>query len=183
MGQCLWDTRRNSLLQVERKAWRCWGRTIPPKALQKHQEGPGWSLERDTAGQCPPRLPALTPVCPGLDTQQGRTHRTKTSEDQTHGMNGQKLKSSWGVFAPAQSESHRGKTSGSLRAPPGAASIPRTTEQHLPVSILPCWGTASAPPGSASSPPETHQHRRASPRTHRPQAATPRDGMSCGIHP
>lgn len=42
------------------------GRTIPPKALQKHQEGPGRSLERDTAGQCPPRLPALTPVCPGL---------------------------------------------------------------------------------------------------------------------
>lgn len=28
MGQCLWDIRRNSLLQIERKVWTCWG-TIP----------------------------------------------------------------------------------------------------------------------------------------------------------
>lgn len=63
MGQCLWDTRRNSLLQVERKVWRCWG-TIPSEALQKHQEGPGRSLQRDTAWPVPP-----TPHCSPLPVQ------------------------------------------------------------------------------------------------------------------
>lgn len=58
-------------------------------------------------GQCPPALPSPIPVSPGLDTQRVRTHRTKTSEDQTHGANRQKLKSSWG-----------GLCSGSERVPP-----------------------------------------------------------------
>lgn len=51
MGQ--WDIRKNSLLQMEWKVWRCWG-TIPSNTLQKHQEGPGQSLQRDIAWPVPP---------------------------------------------------------------------------------------------------------------------------------
>lgn len=96
-----------------------------------------------------------------------------------------------GVFAPAHSKSQQEKTSSSLQAPRGAASIAHTKEQHLPVPILLCWKTASAPSGllflpslaSSTAASETHQHSRAASHTHQPQAVIPRNGMSCGKHP
>lgn len=89
MGQCLWDNRRNSLLQMERKVWRCWGTNLS-KALQKHQEGPG------AEGHC--MASTLHPSHPSSLSVQGWIHKgselTELEQDQTHGANRKKLKSS-----------------------------------------------------------------------------------------
>lgn len=122
-----------------------------------------------------------SPLCPGLDTQRVATLRTKKSEDQTQGANGQKLKSSsQGLRSSSERVPTKGTTcqqpSGLLRR---AASTPRTIKKATPllqISILPCWETASAPsvhllPSLASSPAALEmprQRRGAASCAHRP---------------
>lgn len=65
MGQ--WDIRKNSLLQIV-KVWRCWG-TIPSNTLQKHQERPGQSLQRDIAWPVPPIPHPRAGYTKGQDSQ------------------------------------------------------------------------------------------------------------------
>lgn len=156
--------------------------------LKSFAKAPGGSRCRGTLhGQYPPSLPSLIPVCPGLDTQRVRTHRTRTGSNSW--CQQEETQELLGAFALAQSESHQGNTSDSFQGPRGAASTAHTKEQHLPVSILPCWETASAAsgllffPSLAPSPAasETHKHGRATSHIHQPQVVIPRNGMSCGL--
>lgn len=68
MGQCLWDIRRNSLLQRERKVWTCWG-TIP----QIFAEAPGGSGSVPAEGHCMASAPQ--PSHPSPLSGQGWTHK------------------------------------------------------------------------------------------------------------
>lgn len=88
-----------------------------------------------------PRLPTSPPLSllsPGLDTQTVATHRTKKSKDQTHGANGQKLKSSpQGLYSGSERVPTKGKT---CQQPSGllgrAASIPHTIEKATSLQIF-----------------------------------------------
>lgn len=180
MGQCLWDTRRNSLLQVERKVWRCWG-TIPSEALQKHQEGPGRSLQRDTAWPVPP-----TPHCSPLPVQGWIHNGAELTELKQARI---KLMARTGKNSRAPGVSLLQLRVSPTEGKPLAASglLQEQLQFHTQQSSISQY--PSFPAGKqpqlllAPLPPLwTHQHRRASSRTHQPQAVAPRDGMSCGIH-
>lgn len=164
MGWCLWVSPGGLNCYRWRRQYGDTGEPSLEKLCKGNRRGPGWSLQRDIVcpGSSRSHHHPTSPLCPGLDTQRVATHRTKKSEDQTHGVNGQKLKSSsQGLCSGSEHVPTKGKTcwqpSGLLGR---AASTPHTIKNAtslLQISILPCWATASAPcvlllPSLASSP-------------------------------
>lgn len=190
MGQCLWDIRKNSLLQRERKVWTSWG-TILQKLCRSTRRVRVGPCRGTSHGQCPPALPSLTPVRPGLDTQKVRTHRTKSGsnswcqQEEIQELLGDLCSGSEWV-PPRESLQHPpGSSRSSFNSTHKTATSPRIHPSLLGISLDSFWPPLPPLPALLSScfrdPPARQGCILHTPSL--PIPVIPGNRISCGSHP